>query len=225
MNVTRLPAVARALLLGILVGLISAQPVLGSHLLPNPRWWWDLNDNRLSDATDSIIGFGSAGVNWTQEKHNDVVSAVAAWSSGTDYNPFDATGGGTIRGTIRVDTTEPWCISNYVPGIVGVTCRRGTPISEGGTISFYDITDMDIGINSEDYQWNYGSDDPAGNQWDFRGVLTHELGHTARLVDVYYPNCGNPIYTMCGEGTLGSFTKQLRTLTSHDVTDVNTLYP
>jgi hypothetical protein len=101
---------------------------------------------------------------------------------------------------------------------IGATCKRGTPISEGGTISFYDIFDMDIGINSEDHNWNWGSGNPGFNQKDFRGILTHELGHTARLLDVYFPNCGNPIITMCGEGSL-SDTKQLRTLETHDIND------
>ena len=124
-----------------------------------------------------------------------------------------------------MDTTPPWCIANYASAIVGVTCTHGTPINEGGVISFYDIIDVNIGINTKDHHWNFGSDDPSSIEYDFRGVLTHELGHTARLIDVYSPNCGNPVYTMCGGGPTGSFTKQQRTLETHDRTDVNTLYP
>jgi hypothetical protein len=216
----------RALAAGVLLGLLSVQPVFAGHIIPDPLWWWDLNDNRLVEANDSIVGFGASGGNWTQEKHNDVAFSTAAWSTVTDYNPFDASGGiGVIRGTIRVDTTEPWCEDNYIPDIVGVTCRRGTPIREGGVITFYDIFDMDVGINSEDHQWNFGADDPGGNQYDFRGVLAHELGHTLRLRDSPLDQCGNPTITMCGGGPPGLDSKQLRSLETHDINAANQVYP
>lgn len=224
MKSASIAAVGRAAIMGVLLGLMATQPVLAGHILPDPRWWWDLNDNRLPNAADSIIGFGASGVNWTAEKHNDVVSATANWSTVTDFNPFDASGGvGVIRGSIRVDTTEPWCEDNYVLGIVGVTCQHATPIREGGTISFYDILDVDIGVNTEDYQWNYGADDPSSSQYDFRGILTHELGHTVRLIDT--DQCGMPQITMCGGGPAGILSARLRSLEDHDINAANQVYP
>lgn len=216
-------AIVRATLLGVLIGLVSAQTVFAQNLLPTPRTWWDLNGNRLADASDSIIGYGSQGPGWTAEKHADVVSVMAAWSTNTDWNPFDASGGGTIRGNIRVDNTVGWCFNNWTTSIVGYTCLHTTPIMEGGVISFLQINDALVGINTQQYFWNFGADDPAFNEYDFRGVLTHEIGHNARLI--HPVACANPPLTMCAGGPVGSFTKQLRTLETNDVTEVNKVYP
>jgi hypothetical protein len=196
------------------------------------QYWWDLDDDRAKDEADSNIGYGSDGAGWTAEKHADVWSAATEWRGSTRWDPFDASGGGTIRATVRVDGAL-LCLaevfSTWPQALYAVSCNEFYARKDGTVIEFYDIIDSDVTINEEDWNFNYGADDPPSNQPDFRGVLTHEIGHGARLEHVN--PCGNPEYTMCSPNSgnlaqgLGVLTKKLRTLTTHDIDSANFLWP
>jgi hypothetical protein len=209
--------VGRSIIAGVVFGVLITTPVLANHTVPAPRYWWDLDDDRVVDPGDSDIGFLPAGGNWTLEKHNDVGAATGTWRNPTHWDPFDANGGGVGRATVRVDGAHPCGVFHDVD--LAVTCRVATARKDGTIIDFYDISDIDIGINLAQ-PWNYGADMPA-NVYDFRGALTHELGHGARLIDT--AACLNPIVTMCGSVTMAQ-TFQLRTIENDDFVSANTVY-
>jgi len=200
-------------------------------MVPSPRWWWDLNNNGVIDESDSNIGYSAAGGSWTAEKHNDVWTAATQWRSNTRWDPFDASGGGTAQASVRVDGGLPGpCLSKWTSIAVGATCNLATPVYHDGLLDYYDLYDSDVAINLTNYPiWNFGGDDAGYYYPDFRGVLTHEIGHGARLKDVYPPNCGNPTYTMCGDKNgvdgIGPATQVLRSLTTHDINAANVVYP
>ena len=63
----------RALIAGILLGLMLATPVQANHSLWNPREWWDLDQDKIPDPADTRIGYQRVGALWTVEKINDIV--------------------------------------------------------------------------------------------------------------------------------------------------------
>lgn len=81
------------------------------------------------------------------------------------------------------------------------------------------------------YQWWYGSSHTGDElKLDFRGVVTHELGHWVYLDDVFDSGCnyGVDMYTMCGEPdnstTVDDDSWRMRSLTTHDINAANINY-
>ena len=91
--------------------------------------------------------------------------------------------------SIRVDGKFPgegYCGTAWSSSSVGGNCvKRDFKAAFG----FYDIYDSDVGIDltpgSAGATWEYSaSTAPSSTEYSFRGVMTHELGHGIRLVDV-----------------------------------------
>ena len=57
-------------------------------------------------------------------------------------------------------------------------------ITEGEVTSY--VEEVDITFSS-DFRWNFGEGDPTGNENDFQGTATHELGHAHNLGHVIAP--------------------------------------
>ena len=63
----------------------------------------------------------------------------------------------------------------------------------------WELGDVDITFNNQDYNWNYTSSAPSSNQYDFETVALHQLGHAHGLVHVN--NVGDPMYYNTKIGT------------------------
>lgn len=214
--------VLRAAIAGMLLAVLAVTPTVGVHTTPQPvRWWWDLDNDRFVDEADSNIGIQRIFGGWTQEKITSFVASANAWSGPTRWDPFSSSdAGGVHRGSIRVDGNS-YC--GWEIGEVAITCIDADPIHEDGQLSFFDMVDADIAINLSE-PFYFGSLNPGANQYDFRGVITHELGHVLSL-DHTNQNCGNPVITMCvGQGP-GQNSKDRRSLEADDRNAANLVYP
>ncbi len=85
--------------------------------------------------------------------------------------------------------------------------------------AYYEITGARIRFRIS-HNWHYGDSSPASNEYDFEGVLVHELGHTVRLLDLY--SCSGE--TMCGTTSAGTASYNLRTLANDDINAANAVY-
>jgi len=126
------------------------------------------------------------------------------------------------------------CVVWTLGGPYAANCRKVTTREHPITQTTYkDIEDWDIFFNTSGPShptWSYSLNHPGDpNVWDFQGVLTHELGHAIRLIDLYDSDCnfGPGMYTMCGDaadmgGYPGSY--RLRSITNDDIAGANTVY-
>ncbi len=168
-----------------------------------------------------------AAGNWTLEKITDVTTATGEWSGRTRFDPFIA---GSGPASIRVDGVfPPQCSGGWQAGDIAVNCVHATARKDGQIIDFMDIWESHISIDlspgNPGEGWNYGPDNPAGNEYDLRGVITHELGHAVLLIDLWPCAAGDAVETMCGGAAPGLFTVNLRTLTTDDINGANLVYP
>lgn len=223
-----LVTLAASLVLGV------ASPAAGTHSASgylNAPWYWDKDINGAADDPEPLK-FG--GGDWGPSKKDRVREAAAAWRNATDFDPTVAT---THENLVHIDGRVPpsscpgggfttWpvgylalaCVTNYL-GASGCNCRR--------------ITDADFYFtNHPNYQWRYSSgaySSPGASDYDFRGVLTHEIGHSIKLRDLFPEDeaCGSTTdsFTMCGpiSGYGDSFNR--RGLETDDINAANSLYP
>lgn len=124
--------------------------------------------------------------NWTTEQMDDVAYAANAWDSVITnahgrqlvVNMYwdDFNGGAQARSPLIRLGSSPNSMTHAEH-----IWRDGSdrPLILIGN-SQYDINVLwlaaadDIGT----YQWNFGSDMPTANQWDFRTIALHEIGHS-----------------------------------------------
>jgi hypothetical protein len=227
-----MPAGARATAVRVAVALCVAilaspvvvdAPVRATHSVPSPLWWWDNDNDGIRDVEEGQRSFQKVGTGWTLAKENHAYEAAWAWRGSTTWQPTVTSA--TQVATIRVDGVHP--CGSWQPGDLAVTCRLATPKYDRFGERYYDIYDADIGFNLGGISWNYESGQPGPGQFDFRGVLTHELGHAVRLRDLYGSACGaDPTdpHTMCGEVPPGITTYNQRSLTSDDIDAANFVY-
>lgn len=124
-----------------------------------------------------------------------------------------------------VDGRQPAC-ATFSSLILAVTCRT---VQDAG--AFWRITDMDTYFNTTSSghpNWSLADTNPQDPALaDFEGVLTHELGHWLRLLDLDPAECnlGVSMYTMCGDpGNLYPGTYRYRGLQQDDVDAANLVY-
>lgn len=216
----------RAVIAGILLGLMLASPVQANHSLWNPRQWWDLDQDKIPDPEDSRIGYQRVGALWTVEKINDIGWVFGEWRGRSRWNPFSATDqGGVARATYRVDGVHP-CGKPWPQQAAGEVCVTKDPRFEAGQLAFYDIRDVDTGINLA-IPWNYGNDVPADNQADFRSNGVHEVGHGLSLKDLVFQvdDCLTPVVSMCTALGTGMPAGTRKTLEADDISAANVVYP
>ena len=75
--------------------------------------------------------------------------------------------------------------------------------------------------------WHFGTGTPPSNQFDMRGVSTHEFGHFAgwRLHLSGETLCSSPNHTMCPSVASGTPSYDQRTLGTHDKHTFIAAYP
>jgi len=135
----------------------------------------------------------------------------------------------------RVGPCTPGGSFNQPGGtILAQVCRSYAPVYFRDDIIRYRITDLDVYFNMENADspnWWIGSTltSDAG-RLDFQGVMTHELGHWIRLIDLYdSASCTRTSLdqmTMCGEvradGRLDTW--RYRSLHADDIASANDVY-
>lgn len=100
------------------------------------------------------------------------------------------------------------------PGVLAITIVWGV---FNGQESQREIFEWDQ-IYNEHYQWGDSNQDPSLN--DLQNTVTHELGHSSGLRDIYDSGCSH--VTMYGYAAAGETKK--RTLSTDDVKGINSLY-
>ena len=212
--------------LAYLIGFAAAAPssALATHSIRTPPRWWDQDNDGVVDASDGNVVFFKAGTGWGPDgQGNDwgarLDEALGVWRNGTDYDPVS--GSPTVN-VIYVNGQ----VANggsFSPGPVAIThtykINRGT---------YEDIYDTDISFNTNAFLfWTQPGTPSVGCSslgcYSGRGVLVHELGHTAGLKDLYDANCP-PGPTMCGTADTTTDSDRLFSLTTDDINAADSLY-
>lgn len=168
--------------------------------------FYDANDNGVPGPDPD---FDHEGPYWSSSHINRLNEATGEWSTDTDWDP----GVADTSQNIFVDGRLPpsWCaslVSWIINGgtILAITCNRLSERSNSTYGQYWRIYDSDIYFNmevSESPDWWVGSSlPPDQSRYDFRGILTHELGHSAGLEDLYSSTActytSADFWTMCG---------------------------
>lgn len=216
---------AAAVLATVLVLLVAA-PASGSHLLPLPPWWWDKDNDGIPEPAEATITYSPAGGAWDNTKKARLADATTVWRNSSDWNPqWNGTANATAF-SVFVDGREPagdgdcltWAQMGEAPA---VSCKTATRKTDAEGELYYDLSDVDVDINSGVDLWNYQDTSGPKDRRDFEGIMTHEVGHGARLV---HPSIGcnaSAPETMCVWDFRGYYA---RTLTNDDVISANNLY-
>lgn len=134
--------------------------------------------------------FATGQQDWTAAQIADVTASIDAWANRIANVPgrpirmdvfweeMDPLGAGVLGGSssyLYSDGTTQWNFGEYV---WKEGADPGNTDYGFDTIIRYDITAGGMG-------WNFGSNAPTGEQYDFRSVLTHELGHSLGFWSTY----------------------------------------
>jgi hypothetical protein len=183
---------------------------------------WDVDNDGVWEASDSIVAYSQGGVAWTTQKINRVTEAIQRWSSQTDWNPWFSSS--PVSHKVWVDGSAP--SGHSVCDVtwsqiddVATTCND--MINKGSWIR---IIDSDTFLDSTHTSFDWGT--TSNSNYSGRGVVTHEIGHGAHLIDVNWANCDpfGELITMCGTAG-GTQTWGLYTLTADDINSANDMYP
>jgi len=136
---------------------------------------------------------------WTAEQMSDFAAAIAAWDDRIDNVPgrqikldalwieFDYLSSYVLGGSYSPTNGDGATGWNYGEHVWRDGVDYTGPWTGFDTVIRYDIT---AGTAS----WNFGPDDPAWDEIDFRSVVTHELGHSlgfSATYDTDYDDWGN----------------------------------
>ncbi|HUT91626.1 MAG TPA: PEP-CTERM sorting domain-containing protein [Thermoguttaceae bacterium] len=128
---------------------------------------------------------GAGDQDWTAQQMSDIGAAVDAWDkwigneAGRQVNMhvywYDWTGS-TLGGSYSPqggDGTTAWVYGEHV-------WRDGVNYTGGFT-----VFDTVILLDSTGTVWNFGSGVPSSSAYDFRSVMTHEIGHSVGFWPTY----------------------------------------
>lgn len=101
------------------------------------------------------------------------------------------------------------------PGVIGVTNVWGT---FGGSPKQRKLVEWDMLLDENDFAWGDATLDAS--KMDVQNIITHEIGHSAGMNDLYSSSCSEE--TMYGYSTEGETKK--RDLNSGDITGIRKLY-
>jgi len=223
---------ARMIGLILLVVLLGVPTTVNAHhSAPNPPWFWDGNDDGVPSGEPD---FDQQGPYWSSDHHARLLDALAEWSGKTDYDPgYVADGPHNIfvDGRLPNPDNHPGCLSSWT-GYLAITCKIYQTRFIPPAYTYYRLVDQDIFFNMERAgapNWWVGSGQPPdADRYHFGGILTHELGHTVRLIHVpndetNCPHTSSGMITMCPYfDDIGSY--WARTLHSDDIASANDVY-
>src|SRR3990172_712438 len=170
--------------------------------------------------------FMSKGARWkaTEAYVTDVESlatetSLETWDSQVAFDLF-----GTRDLSVAVDGADTVAPDNKnelyfgaieEPGVIGVTIVWGY---FSGPPQTRRLIEWDMILDNADFSWGDATLNPA--VMDYQNILTHELGHSAGMADIYDASCSE--VTMYGYGTEGETKK--RDLAPQDITGIKELY-
>ena len=186
-----------------------------------------------STDTSSCYGFISKGAKWkTTEPYlinptnshgiseSEVVNAVALsdvqWDDQVSSNIFGASSvnytasynNGNFDGN---NTLSFGSVSNQ--GVIAVTNVWGY---FSGPVQTRELVEWDMLLDQQDFNWGIG----AADKMDLQNLVTHEIGHSAGMGDLYESKCNTQ--TMYGYSTEGETSK--RDLDVGDIKGIKALY-
>ncbi len=88
----------------------------------------------------------------------------------------------------------------------------------GGPPALRELVEWDMLLDQEDYEWGDATATP--DRMDVQNIITHEIGHSAGMGDLYTLNCAQQ--TMYGYSAEGETSK--RDLASGDIAGIRKLY-
>lgn len=165
---------------------------------------WNTNNvtyyvNTSGDPSNSLSAIQSSAQTWT-----DVSTSSFSFSYG---------GATTSTAVYKNDKRNIICFGSMGEGVLA---RNGVWSSK----ITGKITDSDIKINTY-YSW---ATDGSADKYDIQSVVTHELGHSLRLLDLYEDSDVNPTRKTMYYKTPAGNTEQ-RTLEQDDMDGITYLYP
>lgn len=147
---------------------------------------------------------------------DSVASSIEEWEyfGGDIFGDFSY----ESRATFDFDTLDGENVLTFGeysdPGVIGVTNVWGY---FGGSPRTREIVEWDMLLNTS-FAWGNGESNPL--LMDLQNILTHELGHSAGMADLYETTCTEE--TMFGYSTEGDIEK--RDLNSGDIEGIEKLY-
>lgn len=157
---------------------------------------------------------------------SDLTADIAKWEDAADGvvgngSSINILGDGAVTGAVlAADTSAPddqnevYFADVQSPGAIAVTIVWGI---FGGPVANRRLVEWDQIYDDVDYDWSASGE--AGKM-DFENIVTHEIGHSFGMNDLYDAACASQ--TMYGYADNGEINK--RTLESGDISGVSTLY-
>lgn len=227
----------------LLVSLLMAPAIVTANHSNDysPWWYWERTGNSTADDPEP---FRVGGCCWDDSpgRRDRVIEAVAHWRDQTD---FDVSLANVDNNYILIDGRLPACQpgwSSWPSAFAAEACTYGLHRT-----TFYQIYESDFYFNTTSsgpiWDWGnsyLGSPGPSGRR-HFRGVLTHEIGHSVYLFDLdsgdpaggqdtcgeggtaAYP--GSSVATMCGTMLTWVDSWWVRDLLNDDKASANAMYP
>ena len=201
--------------------------------MPTPLYFWDPDDNAVAGPEPAVDADGGY---WSASHLNRLNEAVAEWTNDTH---FDITTVSSGDHKAYVDGRLAPCLPpggyNQPTGtILAIVCRTVQSRTYPGTSEvYYRIIDDDVYFNMENADspnwWVGAAYPPDPGRLHFGGILTHELGHWIRLIDIPDSSCTHTaagFYTMCG--TVIDYDQdswRMTSLHADDISSANYVYP
>ena len=180
-----------------------------------------------SAKAPKCYAFMAKGARWknTESYVTDIENpatetSLETWDSEVSFEIFGSRDS-TYLGILEADVVSPddknelYYGAIEEPGVIGVTIVWG--YFYGPTFS-RELIEWDMILDNVDFAWGDADQEPT--RMDYQNILTHELGHSAGMADLYTSSCTEE--TMYGYATEGETKK--RTLNSGDITGIKELY-
>jgi len=149
---------------------------------------------------------------------NNLAGNIQKWEDAAGKNIL---GDGVITNNVLVaDTVSPDGVNEIYFADIANSDAIAVTIVWGyfsGPIFAREIIEWDQVYDDVDFSWN---NDGNSNDMDFENIVTHELGHSVGLGDLYSSSCSEQ--TMYGYATEGETKK--RTLEQGDILGIRKLY-
>ena len=135
---------------------------------------------------------GSSTQSWTTEQINDIAAGITAWTSFIPNTPgrqihlhlfWNTLASPTLGQTLSPQSGDGTTSWTYVERI----WRDGVNYTASTTYDVRMAFNTNFGTTAS---WSFGSGTPTASQYDFRTVVTHEIGHTLGFTSTYNTSTG-----------------------------------